>query len=109
MNVGGGGKTGGEGGIRTLDRGLSPYNGLANRRLRPLGHLSGGRIARRQYTTAGPGKPRDRLLVELGLRHDRDKVIGRMLWSPRLAVTVMPGERPEVIPRRASGMAAQAA
>jgi hypothetical protein len=47
--------------------------------------------------------------VELGLRHDRDKVIGRMLWSPRLAVTVMPGERPEVIPRRASGMAAQAA
>ena len=34
--------------------------------------------------------PRDRLLVELGLRHDRDQVIGRMLWSPRLAVTVVP-------------------
>ena len=30
----------GEGGIRTLDRGFSPYNGLANRRLQPLGHLS---------------------------------------------------------------------
>src|SRR5439155_26373045 len=30
----------GEGGIRTPDRGISPYNGLANRRLQPLGHLS---------------------------------------------------------------------
>src|SRR5436305_174762 len=29
-----------EGGIRTPDRGISPYNGLANRRLQPLGHLS---------------------------------------------------------------------
>jgi hypothetical protein len=33
--------SGGEGGIRTPDRGVSPYNGLANRRLQPLGHLSG--------------------------------------------------------------------
>ena len=32
---------GGEGGIRTPDTGVSPYNGLANRRLQPLGHLSG--------------------------------------------------------------------
>src|SRR5438270_690455 len=31
---------GGERGIRTPDRGVSPYNGLANRRLQPLGHLS---------------------------------------------------------------------
>ena len=31
---------GGEAGIRTLGRGLSPYNGLANRRLQPLGHLT---------------------------------------------------------------------
>ncbi len=31
---------GGEGGIRTLDTGVSPYNGLANRRIRPLCHLS---------------------------------------------------------------------
>src|SRR6266704_4809825 len=31
----------GEGGIRTPGRGFSPYNGLANRRLQPLGHLSG--------------------------------------------------------------------
>ena len=34
-------RTGGEGGIRTLDRVVRPYNGLANRRLQPLGHLSG--------------------------------------------------------------------
>jgi hypothetical protein len=32
---------GGAGGIRTLDRALQPYNGLANRRLQPLGHSSG--------------------------------------------------------------------
>ena len=32
--------SGGEGGIRTLDTGFGPYNGLANRRLQPLGHLS---------------------------------------------------------------------
>jgi hypothetical protein len=34
--------SGGEGGIRTPGRGFSPYNGLANRRLQPLGHLSAG-------------------------------------------------------------------
>ncbi len=34
------GKAGGGRGIRTPDRGLSPYNGLANRRLQPLGHPS---------------------------------------------------------------------
>jgi hypothetical protein len=32
--------TGGEEGIRTPGTGLSPYNGLANRRLQPLGHLT---------------------------------------------------------------------
>jgi hypothetical protein len=36
-------KYGGEGGIRTLGTGVSPYNGLANRRIRPLCHLSGVR------------------------------------------------------------------
>jgi hypothetical protein len=33
--------SGGEEGIRTPDRVVRPYNGLANRRLQPLGHLSG--------------------------------------------------------------------
>jgi hypothetical protein len=32
--------TGGEAGIRTLGRVLKPYNGLANRRFRPLSHLT---------------------------------------------------------------------
>ena len=35
--------SGGDGGIRTPDKGLGPYNGLANRRLQPLGHVSGSR------------------------------------------------------------------
>src|SRR5271163_1971948 len=35
-------RDGGAGGIRTLDRALQPYNGLANRRLQPLGHSSVG-------------------------------------------------------------------
>jgi hypothetical protein len=40
---------GGDGGIRTLDRPLQAYNGLANRRLQPLGHVSvTGRYARRR-------------------------------------------------------------
>ena len=38
--------SGGDGGIRTLDRALQPYNGLANRRLQPLGHISQSRYAR---------------------------------------------------------------
>ena len=44
-------KAGGEAGIRTLGTGLSPYNGLANRRFRPLSHLT----ARLQvYVTEAP-------------------------------------------------------
>src|SRR4051794_910325 len=35
-----GSETGGEAGIRTLGRAFRPYNGLANRRLQPLGHLT---------------------------------------------------------------------
>ncbi len=31
----------GEAGIRTRDTGMTPYNGLANRRFQPLSHLSG--------------------------------------------------------------------
>ena len=43
----------GEGGIRTRGTGLIPYNGLANRRLQPLGHLS--RIAGRRHRTGRTG------------------------------------------------------
>ena len=42
-------KSGGEGGIRTPDTGFGPYNGLANRRLQPLGHLSAG-FVQQQFT-----------------------------------------------------------
>ncbi len=41
---------GGEAGIRTLGTGLSPYNGLANRRFRPLSHLTAdGKYTARKY------------------------------------------------------------
>src|SRR5436853_3033288 len=46
----------GEGGIRTPDRGISPYNGLANRRLQPLGHLSNKRL---DCKLRGQGRPRE--------------------------------------------------
>src|SRR6478672_1570756 len=46
-------ESGGEGGIRTPDRGVSPYNGLANRRLQPLGHLSGGYAASSIVSASG--------------------------------------------------------
>src|SRR3954467_11294043 len=36
-----GSEIGGEAGIRTLGTAFRPYNGLANRRLQPLGHLTG--------------------------------------------------------------------
>ena len=39
-NPGDDASNGGEAGIRTLDTGFGPYNGLANRRLQPLGHLT---------------------------------------------------------------------
>ena len=37
-------QSGGEAGIRTLGRGLCPFNGLANRRLQPLGHLTASAV-----------------------------------------------------------------
>ncbi len=50
-------KAGGDGGIRTLDRALQPYNGLANRRLQPLGHISGCHAyARRVGTSQAPDR-----------------------------------------------------
>src|SRR3979409_1740489 len=44
--------SGGAGGIRTLDRALQPYNGLANRRLQPLGHSS----VKADMPDAGPSR-----------------------------------------------------
>src|SRR5438270_10664498 len=59
----------GEGGIRTPDRGISPYNGLANRRLQPLGHLS-SRCGNSQFAD-GSATPTSR--IEFGT----DKSLGR--------------------------------
>ena len=59
-------KVGGEAGIRTLDTGFGPYNGLANRRLQPLGHLTGAGIAKYNVSAPegldgiGPGRPAGR-------------------------------------------------
>jgi hypothetical protein len=52
-------KTGGEAGIRTLDTAFGPYNGLANRRLQPLGHLTAARnLSIRQASSYGnTGRP----------------------------------------------------
>jgi hypothetical protein len=46
----------GEAGIRTRDTSLTPYNGLANRRLQPLGHLSGESV--RLRVRIMPNSPR---------------------------------------------------
>src|SRR5213595_3706157 len=44
----------GEGGIRTLEAGISPPNALAGRRLQPLGHFSGGGIVPAPFPTRKP-------------------------------------------------------
>src|ERR1043166_8336584 len=57
---------GGAGGIRTLDTALGPYNGLANRRLQPLGHSSATRSFSLLFLRAASVLPRP--------------PSGRMLW-----------------------------
>src|SRR5450755_2922093 len=52
--------SGGEGGIRTPGTGVSPYNGLANRRLQPLGHLSGKFGGTNLVIVAADGSARDK-------------------------------------------------
>jgi hypothetical protein len=61
---------GGEGGIRTLGTGLSPYNCLAGSPVRPLRHLSDGRAYQRQENTYGVFVgPHSRLWAEKILSH----------------------------------------
>src|SRR5436190_20279225 len=82
----------GETGIRTLDTGLTPYNGLANRRLQPLGHLSNIRVQSRrcgvvaQLTARREQSSRaingHRALFECApLRSTRKLVIARVLYG----------------------------
>ena len=65
--------TGGEGGIRPPDRGVSPYNGLANRRLQPLGHLSVQ--IRIERTIIEPLKPRESSVASDHLGKDNLKLM----------------------------------
>ena len=66
--------TGGDGGIRTLDRALQPYNGLANRRLQPLGHISRAQGAPRHMPDASRHCKRPAL--ELGARWSNEALRG---------------------------------
>ena len=68
-------ESGGERGIRTLDTGFSPYNGLANRRLQPLGHLSS--------ITYGLAIVLSCLLYTIGTSRIRG-MAGRLLAAPSL-------------------------
>src|SRR5437667_2190994 len=65
----------GEGGIRTPDRGISPYNGLANRRLQPLGHLS-SRCGNSQFA-GGSATPTSRIesATDSSLRRNDELVV----------------------------------
>src|SRR5271163_1467303 len=73
---------GGEGGIRTPDTGVSPYNGLANRRLQPLGHLSA-------YRLRGSRRCLDALYVIAIVEGERQRAQpqpthgSRLTWNPK--------------------------
>jgi hypothetical protein len=74
---------GGDGGIRTLDRALQPYNGLANRRLQPLGHVSN----MADMPDAGASRKRQICVIRISANHLNIKGLGR---RPRL-----PGPKPQ--------------
>ncbi len=57
----------GEGGIRTRGTGISPYTGLANRRIQPLCHLSG----RRDRLAACPIRRESPMVAPAGCRQAR--------------------------------------
>src|SRR3984885_11412997 len=82
-------RDGGAGGIRTLDRALQPYNGLANRRLQPLGHVSRAKrraatYARRLPPLQAPGARAWRALAERGFaRPSDDRVLAPNPGRPR--------------------------
>src|SRR5690348_214112 len=62
-------ETGGAGGIRTLDTAFQPYNGLANRRLQPLGHSSADPAPYIESTKLGyPGRRSRGLLPQIPRR-----------------------------------------
>src|SRR5262249_48479811 len=52
-------KAGGEAGVRTLGTTFRSYNGLANRRLQPLGHLTADLQIYRKWAISPPRSPGD--------------------------------------------------
>ena len=66
----------GDGGIRTLDTGLSPYDGLANRCLQPLGHVSSARSAQKEKDAWGGTVCKGRETTERKRREKREKTEG---------------------------------
>src|SRR5215471_3949667 len=69
-----GDQTGGEAGIRTLGTTFGSYNGLANRRLQPLGHLTALRtLSIRETLTCG----RQADVLPVGAIHGRRNPEGR--------------------------------
>ena len=73
------GRYGGEGGIRTPGRSFGPYNGLANRRIQPLCHLSAVGMAT-AYHIASAYLPRSCFLAFFVCRPR----LARTLWTRRL-------------------------
>ena len=83
---------GGAGGIRTLDRALQPYNGLANRRLQPLGHSS----CRLDMPDAMPSRKRQ-------LQASDSRAIRRRLPSLHISPRTISPRRPVIDPAVGSG------
>ena len=89
---------GGEGGIRTLEAGISPPNALAGRRLQPLGHFSRARIVSQHFGRESPRvagfrlKRRERdLNPRCTFQHIRDfqsRSFGRSDTPPGLSMIV---------------------
>ena len=88
----------GEGGIRTLEAGISPPNALAGRRLQPLGHFSRARIVSQHFGRESPRvagfrlKRRERdLNPRCTFQHIRDfqsRSFGRSDTPPGLSMIV---------------------
>src|ERR1041384_3371939 len=77
----------GVGGIRTLDRGFRPYNGLANRRLQPLGHHSGDRGKRPSIPGYATRRGRPAATGPLGALRRRVRRPGRRPWWRQTSTT----------------------
>ena len=84
-------KDGGEAGIRTLDTAFRPYNGLANRRLQPLGHLTFAVVGRQSLVVRSPVfGPFVASPVELPRTNDRQRTAGDLTTNGHFSVSFRP-------------------